>query len=176
VHDADQVVLVPVDAARALARWEIGETTLDEARARAQGGALILRIVAVTPNWDGPLMEIRDIEVVLPVGDWWVCDLPADAVLRAAIGWRDDRGFDPLAVALDVAPSEEGEAIASHEAASPPFGDSAERRVGISVRARRHAEQGRPREGQPSSSWHLLALAPWEAPYEAPAQVSAETH
>jgi hypothetical protein len=100
----------------------------------------------VTPSWDGPVTEIRDVEVTLPVGDWWVCDLPPDAVLRAALGWRDDHGFDPLAVALDVAVLLEDD------------------------------ERASPVARQPSSSWRLLALAPWEAPFEAPHQASLETH
>ena len=107
---ADEIVLVPIDETSALARWELGAASLDGVRARSQKGELILRIVAVTPSWDGPKVEIRDIEVALPIGDWCVCDLPAKAVLRAAIGWRGERGFEPLAVALDVAPSK-GESV-----------------------------------------------------------------
>jgi hypothetical protein len=163
---ADQLVLVPTDATSALAHWELGPQALDEVRARSQGGELILRIVAVTPSWDGPKVEIRDIEVTLPVGDWWVCDLPAGAVLRAAMGWRDNQGFDPLAVALDMAAPSEGEPIAHDDLPSIDHDDAADRRAAIEERARRRAEQGKPSEGRALSSWRTLALAPWEAPYE----------
>ena len=168
----DQVVLLPVDATSALARWELGDAALDEVRARAREGELILRIVAVTPSWDGPDVEIRDVEVAQPVGDWWVCDLPANAVLRAAVGWRGERGFDPLAVALDVA-STDGEPVASDERPSTALEPGT---AGIEERARRRAELGRPGEGRALSSWRTLAPAPWETRPEAPRVASIDTH
>jgi hypothetical protein len=172
--DADQIVLMPVDGTSALARWELRRTTLDEARLRAQGGELIVRIVAVTPSWDAPQVEIRDVEVSQPVGDWWVCDLPSGAVLRGAIGWRGDRGFDPLAVALDVAANGEG-ALASEASPAPSFDDARDRRARIEDRARRRAGEGRPVEGRALSSWRTLAPAPWEATYEEMPAPSLET-
>jgi hypothetical protein len=170
----DQIVLVPIDDTSALARWELGPAGVDDARARSQGGELILRIVAVTPSWDGPQVEIRDIEVATNVGDWWVCDLPAKAVLRAAIGCRGERGFDPLAVALEVATTESEPAL-SDERPSPGL-DVGDQEASIEERARRRAEQGRPSEGRASSSWRTLALAPWEASYEASRPASYDTH
>ena len=172
--EADRIVLVPIDDTSAFARWEIGSTALDGVRARSHSGELILRIVAVTPSWEGPKVEIRDIEVAAAVGDWWVCDLPAKAVLRAALGWRGERGFDPLAVALEVAPSE-NEPVANDARRSPEL-DAGDRTVGIEDRARRRAEQGRPSEGRTLSSWRTLALAPWEAPHEEARPASIETH
>jgi hypothetical protein len=163
---ADEIVLMPVDSTSAVARWELGTPTLEAARARARGGELILRIVAVTPSWDGPKVEIRDIDVALAVGDWWVCDLPPRAVLRAAIGWRSDEGFDPLAVALDIAALGPGASIASDESAAQPSDEAGDRSHGIEERARRRAEEGRPAEGRALSSWRTLALAPWEEAYE----------
>jgi hypothetical protein len=174
-RDADQVILVPVDATSALAHWEVRETAVNDVRARAEGGGLILRIVAVTPSWDGPKAEIRDIEVVLPVGDWWVCDLPAGAVLRAAIGWRADRTFDPLAVALDVSAPGEAETATNDDAFAQERGDGDEHRSSIEARARQLAEQGRPAESRDASSWHALAPAPWEAPFEASPSASIAT-
>jgi hypothetical protein len=141
---------------------------------RSPNGELILRIVAVTPSWDGPRVEIRDIEVATNVGDWWVCDLPAKAVLRAAIGWRGERGFDPLAVALDVATGE-AEPAPSDERPSSRL-DAGDRVTSIEERARRRAEQGRPSEGRALSSWRTLALAPWETPYEESRPASYDTH
>jgi hypothetical protein len=100
---ADRVILLPVDVTSALASWELRAAALGEARARTQGGELILRVVAVTPSWDGPSAEVRDIEIEMPSGDWLLSDLPPGAVVRAAVGWRSEGGFNPLAVALDVA-------------------------------------------------------------------------
>jgi hypothetical protein len=147
--DADQIVLMPVDGTSALARWELRRTTLDEARLRAQGGELIVRIVAVTPSWDAPQVEIRDVEVSQPVGDWWVCDLPSGAVLRGA--------------------------LASEASPAPSFDDARDRRARIEDRARRRAGEGRPVEGRALSSWRTLAPAPWEATYEEMPAPSLET-
>jgi hypothetical protein len=161
--EADRLVLLPLDATSALARWEIRPGALEEARARAEGGVPIVRIVAVTPSWGGPGVEVRDIEIGQPTGDWWVSDLPPGAVLRAAVGWRGSGGFDPLAVALDVVAAGENASDASRWASEVTAMDD----HGIEVRARQRAGEGRPGEGSASSSWRALAFAPGEASYEA---------
>jgi hypothetical protein len=173
-EDADCVVLVPVDATSALAYWELRPATLDAACAWAEGGELILRIVAVTPSWDGPRVEVRDVEVEVPAGDWLVSDLPAGAEVRAAIGWRSENGFDPLAVALDVASRAKEQAGALVDAAeSAPDSAVARRGAAMEERARARAKL-RSAQGC-GSSWPTLAVAPWEAPYvpPAPANVGA---
>ena len=171
--DPDRVVLVPVDATSALAYWELQPAALDAACVRAQGGELILRIVAVTPSWEGPRVEVRDIEVEMPAGDWLVSDLPAGAEVRAAVGWRSEGAFDPLAVALDVATGGEGEIGASADVATnAPHSDVPPRPAPIEARARSRA---RLRSAQGcGSSWPTLAFAPWEAPYAPPLPAAAE--
>jgi hypothetical protein len=194
-EDVDRLVLLPIDATSALARWELRPGALDEARVRAEGGGPIVRIVAVTPSWDGPTVEVRDIEIAQPTGDWWVCELPPGAVLRAAVGWRSVVGFDPLAVALEVVTqgaeasgvsprgsvmtgssmSDDGiEVRARPRADEGRPGERAASEMaasmideGIEVRARQRAGEGRPGEGSASSSWRALAFAPGEAPYQA---------
>jgi hypothetical protein len=165
VDEVDRLVLLPLDATSALARWEIRPSALDEARARAGGGVPIVRIVAVTPSWEGPSVEVRDIEIGQPTGDWWVSDLPPGAVLRAAVGWRAVGGFDPLAVALDVVAAGEDASDASRW--GPEMTD-AMIDEGIEVRARQRAGEGRPGEGSASSSWRALAFAPGEAHQASP--------
>jgi hypothetical protein len=173
-NGADRVVLVPVDATSALAYWELRTAALDEACARAQGGELILRIVAVTPSWDGPSIEVRDIEVEVPAGDWLVSDLPVNAVVRAAVGWRSDREFDPMAVALDVASRDDAQPEAPEVAAGAVDSAAPAARPNIEERARTRA---RLRSAQGcGSSWPTLAFAPWEAPYAASASVNADAH
>jgi hypothetical protein len=158
----DALVLVPVDETRILARWELRNESLEGARRRAPRGTLILRIVAVTPSWDGPCAEVRDVELEHPAGDWWVNGLPSSAVLRAAVGWRAESGFDPLAVALDVlSPIDSASAPESGPVSYPSPDGSAS---GIEERALRRADQGRREHVPTSSSWRTLALAPWEAP------------
>ena len=172
-HEVGQLVVVAVDGTSAFAQWELGETALAEVRARTEGGELILRVVAVTPRWDEPHLEIRDVEVAVPAGEWWVCDLPVGAVLRGAIGWRGEGGFEPLAVALEVIAPNEGRS-AELEVSPQDFGSGVERRIGIEERARRRAEQGRAAR-RPRSSWEALAFAPWEAPYEPARPANIET-
>jgi len=164
VDEVDRLVLLPLDATSALARWELRPGALDEARARAEGGVPIVRIVAVTPSWDGPGVEVRDIEIGQPTGDWWVSDLPPGAVLRAAVGWRSVGRFDPLAVALDVVAAGQGASDVSRWASEMTDSMIDE---GIEIRARQRACEGRPGEGSASSSWRALAFAPGEAPYQA---------
>jgi hypothetical protein len=163
VEEVDRLVLLPLDATSALARWELRPGALEEARARAEGGVPIVRIVAVTPSWEGPAVEVRDIEIGQPTGDWWVSELPPGAVLRAAVGWRSVGGFDPLAVALDVVAA--GDASDASRWASEMTASMIDE--GIEVRARQRAGEGRPGEGSASSSWRALAFAPGEAPHQA---------
>jgi hypothetical protein len=173
----DQLVLVAIDAASALACWEMRRGTLDSARARLPGGVLTLRIVAVTASWDGPISEVRDVDVDEPAGDWRIDDLPAGAVLRAAVGWRSEKQFDPLAVALDVLAREDGDLL-SDDRRTIPVADPktfAQRRVPLELRARRRVQATPTDRGPTSSSWRALAIAPWEPTYEAPPLASLAT-
>jgi hypothetical protein len=175
--DTDELVLASLEGGSALACWELQSDTIRGARDRAPGGALILRVVAVTPSWDGPSSEVRDVEIDAPSGDFWIGDLPPRAVLRGAIGWRGERGFDPLAVALGVLEREDDDLV-SDERRTIPIPDpmtSAARRVPIERRARRRARETRIDRGPSSSSWRALAVAPWEPPYEPPPMASVET-
>ncbi len=62
----------------------------------------MVRLLAVTPAWIGPLVETRDIPIAGRGGGTVVRDLPARAALRAAVGWRVEQRFDPLAVSTDA--------------------------------------------------------------------------
>jgi hypothetical protein len=167
IADSDELVLALIDDTSALACWELHRDTVRAARDRAPGGALILRVVAVTPSWDGPVSEVRDVEIEGSSGDFWIGDLPVHAVLRGAVGWRGERGFDPLAVALDVLDRDDHDLV-SDDRRTIPIPDpmtSTQRRVPIERRALSRAHETPGDRGPSSSSWRALAVAPWEPPY-----------
>jgi hypothetical protein len=192
--EEDLLVLVSIDATTALACWELCGWALDAARDVAPDGKLILRIVAVTASWDGPISEVRDVDLVESIGDLAIGDLPARAVLRAAVGWQREAAFEPLAVALDVlSPEEDQTARSFDERRTIPITDPRsfdERRTipvpgltGLTLRggplerrARRRVEESRTAPSPSSSSWRALTIAPWEPPYETSSIASPETH
>jgi hypothetical protein len=96
---ADEIVLVSVDERTAHVRWAVREETLGDVRSGRAGGQLVLRVLAVTPSWSGPILDSRDIEVSELAGDFIVRELPEGAILRAAVGLRSSDVFEPLSVA-----------------------------------------------------------------------------
>jgi hypothetical protein len=170
LYDVDEVVLMPVDPRTVYAYWEVREASVAQAHAQAEGGRLILRIVAVTASWEGPSVETRDIEVHERVGDWFVRDLPPGAVLRAALGWRAATGFEPLSVAMELsAPPFGAAAVGANELVElTPAGmvsidglrSDAEAMAAATERARRRVARGQAPASQASSSWPALMPSP----------------
>jgi hypothetical protein len=171
-YDVDEVVLMPVDPQTVFAYWEVRDASVALARAQAQNGRLILRIVAVTASWEGPTVETRDIEVTERVGDWFVRDLPAGAVLRAALGWRAPTGFEPLSVAMELSAPPRGPApVGANElveltsagmvSIDSPRSD-AEAIAAATERARRRVARAETPSTQASSSWPALRPSPQE--------------
>jgi hypothetical protein len=116
--DVDALVLVPVDASTSYVRWEIR----DQKPRGAGDGAIVLRIVAVTATWDGPMVDSRDIELGAAVGDRFLGDLPEGALIRAAVGRLRESAFRPIAVAVEIAPALE--TPADEAVAAPPARES----------------------------------------------------
>jgi Domain of unknown function (DUF4912) len=97
-NEPDECVAIPVDKATLFVCWELGDAKLSRLRAPGAGsGALVLRLLVIVPTWDGPTASTRDVEVDEHRGETVVRDLPAPGVVRAAVGWRTDDGFLPLA-------------------------------------------------------------------------------
>jgi hypothetical protein len=103
-YEPDECVALPVDSTTLFVCWDLREATLGRLRAqglgggeRAAGGRLVLRLLVIAPAWDGPTTSTRDVEVNDAGGEALVRDLPAPGVVRAAIGWRTDEAFLPLA-------------------------------------------------------------------------------
>ena len=96
-YDVDECVVIPVDPATVFAYWEVRDRTREFLEASRPGGRLVLRVLVVSPMWEGPKSTLRDIEVSAPTGDWFVRDVPKGAVVRAAIGWRAGEEFVAVA-------------------------------------------------------------------------------
>ncbi len=89
-YDVDECVAIAVDPATLYVYWEVRDDTFKNLT--KQDGALTLRVLVIVPTWDGPRTFTRDIDVTTQVGDWFVRDLPKDAIVRAAIGWLGPTG------------------------------------------------------------------------------------
>jgi hypothetical protein len=96
-YDVDECVAIAVDPVTLYVYWEVREATLARLRRVRPDGSLTLRLVVVTPSWDGPRSAIRDFDVEASVANRIVRDLPAGSVVRAAIGWRNGDVFLPVA-------------------------------------------------------------------------------
>jgi hypothetical protein len=110
-YDVDEVVAIAVDPHTVYLYWEVRPLTVAEARAKASSGSLTLRVVSIAPNERGaaPVTEARDIRVDSLSGEIFLRDVPANANVRVAIGWKDAE-FVPLAVGLDLATPREAPA------------------------------------------------------------------
>jgi hypothetical protein len=95
--DVDECVAIPVDPSTLYVYWEVRDLTLEHARATRPGGSIALRMVVIVPTWDGPRSSMRDRDVCETIGDFFVRDLPAGCVVRAAIGYRIGDVFVPVA-------------------------------------------------------------------------------
>ncbi|WP_437935836.1 tetratricopeptide repeat protein [Sorangium sp. So ce341] len=102
-YDLDEVVGLAVDPETLYVYWEVRPRTLARARARRPGGQLVIRVVAVLPSWERPVVEQRDLAIDALFGDMFVRDIPAGSHLRMCTGWLDGDVFEPFAVGLEVA-------------------------------------------------------------------------
>jgi hypothetical protein len=100
--EEDRIVVTSVDGRSARFRWTLREDSVDHLRAES-AGHIVLRILAVTPSWSGPICDSRDLEVGVRNGAFVVHELPEGAVLRAAVGFRSSEVFEPLSIAEDLA-------------------------------------------------------------------------
>lgn len=84
-----ECVALPMGGGRTFVRWFVAD--------REGASALVLRAYVVTPSWDGPTIDTRDIEVDADDGETIVRGIPERSVVRAAIGIREGDAFVPLA-------------------------------------------------------------------------------
>jgi hypothetical protein len=96
-YDVDECIAVPVDPTTLLVYWEVRKQTRNYLEKTHGPGDLVLRAVVVQPTWDGPKTELRDIVVTAEIADFYVRNLPEDAVVRVAVGYRQAGLFRSLA-------------------------------------------------------------------------------
>ena len=91
-YDVDECVAIAVDPATLYVYWEVRDDTMATLKSREADGSLVLRVLVIVPTWDGPRTFTRDVRVEAQLGDWFVRELPKDAIVRAAIGWLAPSG------------------------------------------------------------------------------------
>ena len=74
----------------------------------AEESFFFLRVVTVVPGWSGPVVTTKDFASDPSVGELVLRDLPANAVVRVAIGFMPDGVFVPVAhsPALELGPDD----------------------------------------------------------------------
>lgn len=96
--------------ARMLVRWRVSPGLLGERREASPGGRFVVRAHVITPGWDGPSAETRDValDAEAEAAQMMIVGLPEPSVVRVAVGWLDAAGFVPLAhsPALELTASE----------------------------------------------------------------------
>lgn len=100
--EVDEIVGLAVDPHTVYLYWEIRPSTLASVRAVHPEGAIVVRTVTVQPALAGPATEVRDFRVDALFGELFVRGLPAQANVRASIGYRSESGFEPFAVAMEL--------------------------------------------------------------------------
>ncbi|NUP06315.1 MAG: DUF4912 domain-containing protein [Polyangiaceae bacterium] len=101
--DVDEVVGLAVDPHTVYLYWEVRPATLAHARASSPDGALVVRAVTVQPALGGPETDVRDFRVDALTGELFIHGLPSSANVRISIGYKSNAGFEPFAVAMDLA-------------------------------------------------------------------------
>jgi hypothetical protein len=116
-YDVDEVVAIAVDPRTLYVYWEVRGATLARAQTRRPDGALVVRVVSVTPTWDGPVVRTRDLHLTAASGDDFVRDIEPGSSVRVSVGWAANEDFEPFAVGIELAaPHADPAAPVAHEA------------------------------------------------------------
>jgi hypothetical protein len=140
-YDVDECVAISVDPTTLFVYWEIREETLTHLRRSRQDGMVALRVLVITPSWEGPRSATTDIDVGEPIADWFVRSLPPGAIVRVAVGWRQRDVFVPIAhsSAIETPPDSPSPMLAEAFLAFSPQGLA---RIGASTTAEAAAVLG----------------------------------
>jgi hypothetical protein len=82
---------------RMYVRWSISWSTIGALLGSRPSGRFVVRAHIVTPAWDGPNSETRDLIVDPGEEQTTLRALPEPSVVRVAVGWLDGSTFVPLA-------------------------------------------------------------------------------
>ncbi len=102
-YNVDEIVGIAVDPTTVYVYWEVRPVVLARAHARLSEGAMVVRLVSVTPSWDGPITEQRDLPIDALYGDAYVRGLRPGSNVRIGVGWLAHGSFAPFAIGDAVA-------------------------------------------------------------------------
>lgn len=101
-YNVDEIVGIAVDPATVYVYWEVRPVVLARAHARSPEGAMVVRLVSVTPTWDGPIVEQRDLRIDALYGDAYVRGIQPGSNVRIGVGWLAHGEFTPFAIGEPV--------------------------------------------------------------------------
>jgi hypothetical protein len=84
-------------SARMFVRWSVSWSTIGALLGARPNGRFVVRAHVLTPAWDGPNAETRDLVVDPSDEQVMLVGLPEPAVVRVAVGWLDGATFVPVA-------------------------------------------------------------------------------
>lgn len=84
-------------AGRMFVRWTISWSTIGGLLGARPNGRFVVRAHVVTPAWDGPNAETRDLVIDPDAEQAMLVGLPEPSVVRVAVGWLDGSTFVPVA-------------------------------------------------------------------------------
>jgi hypothetical protein len=102
-YNVDEIVAVSVDPTTVYVYWEVRPTSMARARAYRPEGALIVRMISVTPSWEGPFVDQRDLAIDALYGDAYVRNLRPGSNVRVTVGWLSSGELEPFAIGAEVA-------------------------------------------------------------------------
>jgi hypothetical protein len=97
----DECIAIPVarDASgnRMYVRWSVSRSTSRALLAAMPSARFVVRAHIVTPSWDTPTAETRDLVAPPEDGKVTLVGLPEPSVVRVAVGWLEGAKFVPVA-------------------------------------------------------------------------------
>ena len=78
-------------------RWCVSAALIDRQLGARPRGRFVVRAHVVTPSWDGPTAETRDLVMNPDSEEATLEALPEPSVVRVAVGWLDGETFVPFA-------------------------------------------------------------------------------
>ena len=109
--EVDECIAIPLEpddaGGRMYVQWSISWSTIGRLLGAMPGGRFVVRAHVVTPSWDAPETETRDLIIDPDEEQVTLVGLAGASVVRVAVGWLDGAQFVPLAhsPALEVVPN-----------------------------------------------------------------------
>jgi nucleoid-associated protein YgaU len=143
--EVDECIAIPLEGGRMYVRWSISWSTIGRLLGAMPAGRFVVRAHVVTPSWDAPETETRDLIIDPDEEQVTLVGLGEPSVVRVAVGWLEGARFVPLAhsPALEVVPNR-GLVIWTTKGIVPVnIGDPRSASIARAVDASRRAAQAR---------------------------------